>query len=264
MLQNKLHTTLQALGLSPVEIDIYVAVLQLSRPTAKEVAKRINKERNATYFHIKNLVANGLLQESKKGRSFCFSALPPAELAASYDKQVAELKSLVPELESLRTAYKHTPIIQIQESHAGYYGVYDEISSMAVGSTMRVTEGRRALEQEFKLLTEKEWLQFHTRMVERKIETRAIFTDTAVAVIKKQLNVPALKQMQQRVWHLKTLPEEILAMQQLSFIYGHTVAFLFPDTQLVVKIKHPDIARVYRASFDALFQFAKPRMPAWK
>lgn len=251
-------------GLSEIESNVYLAALSLGKTNTTQIARKIEHPRAATYFHIRNLREKGLLKESKKGKLLSYTALPPHELANRLDRQVTDLKSLLPQLENLSQIDKETPLIEVMESHKGYFKIYDEISCMPVGSMFRVMEGKIALACELGLLTQEELNIFFTRVVERKIETKGIFTDESLMVTKQKLNEKNYKLIGNRVWHLRTLPESSLNFTQLAFIYGNKVAFMFPELLLTVTIEHREIAKAFTAIFDALFMTARPKIPAWK
>lgn len=259
-----LKTLLRQFAFSDIETDVYIAALSLGPCGVADIAEKMSKNRTAIYFHIKNLLQKGILKESRKGRKIRYVALPPTELADHFSRITTDFKSLVPQLESLFKVEKEIPLIEVTESTRGYFKVYDEISSLPVGSTFRVLEGKDALVKEFALLSEEEWRIFFTRAAERKIETRGIFTKESLRVPTQALSSENFKNIGERIWHLRTLPESILPFQQLLFIYGEKIAFLFPDSSLVVTIKHKDIANSLAAVFDGLFHFATIIPKGWK
>lgn len=259
----KTTTLLEKFSFSSHEAEIYDAVLRLGSPSVTEISRKIQKNRTAVYFHIKNLLSRGILKETRKGKILRFVALPPSDLVQRLEESLTDFKSIVPHLEALQKIDKETPLIEITESHRGYFKVYDEISSMSRGSTFRVLEGKDALIKEFNLLTAEEWKLFFTRVNERKIETRGLFTKESLCIPRKELTQENFNLIKSRVWLLRTLPEYILPFQQLLFIYGEKIAFLFPHTSLVVTITHRDIAKSLAAVFDGLFSFAKPIPRGW-
>ena len=72
-----------------------------------------------------------------------------------------------------------------------------------------------------------------------------------------------MKLVRQRLWDMRVLPESALPLQCLVVLYGNKAAFLLPEVKLIVTITHKGIVDALRATFDALFSFAKPRVPAW-
>lgn len=259
-----LNDLMRKFAFSDSETDVYVATLSLGPSGVADIAKKMGKNRTAIYFHIKNLLQKGILKETRKGRKIRYVALPPSELAEHFSRATTDFKSLVPQLESLFRVEKEAPIIEVTESVKGYFKVYDEISSMPIGSTFRVLEGKDALIKEFTLLSDEEWRMFFTRTAMRKIETRGLFTRESLRVPMQALSTGNFKNIGERIWHLRTLPEAILPFQQLLFIYGEKIAFLFPNTSLVVTVKHKDIADSLAAVFDGLFHFATVVPKGWK
>ncbi|MBI4599738.1 hypothetical protein HY732_02345 [Candidatus Uhrbacteria bacterium] len=251
-------TILQKFGFSEIESTIYLAALSLADPGASDIAKKIGKNRTATYFHIKNLVRKGLLKETRRGKKLRFIPLPPSDLASSMSSVAADLRRIVPRLESLEKIERQTPVVEITESKEGFYKIYEEVSAQEPGSLFRVIEGKKAIGAEFLLLSEEELGAFFRKNADRHIVAKAIFTEESISVPKKMLSKRNFEVLTARDWSMRTLPKEILPFQQLLFIYGDKIAFLFPDTNLVVTITHRNIAESLAALFDGLHAFARP------
>jgi len=259
----KIDEILSAFSLSDVESKIYLSALSMEKPAVAQIAKKAGLNRTAAYHHIKHLLEKGFLRQTRKGRIVQLIAVPPAELGERFDRLTTDFKSLVPQLESLQKISHETPVIEILESRRGYYQIYDEVSSLPAGSTFRVLEGTAALKKELRLLTDKEWNTFFSRIVERKLVTRAVFTEESLAMPNKALSPANVRLIHQRIWQLKSLPVSALPFSQLMFIYGEKVAFMFPDQSLVMTVKHKDMAEVMVAMFEGLFSFAKPVNQPW-
>jgi len=249
--------TLTNFSISEDEADVYLALLKLGTSTVTEIAKKIQRNRTATYFHVNKLVTKNLIFESRQGRLLKFTAVPPAELAARFDRLTTDFKSLVPQLEALKKIEVETPRVEVAESRAGYFKIYDEISSLPEGSTFFAIEGVEALQSEFTLLTNEEARIFYSRIIERQIETKLIITEEGVQIPKERLTKENLELLKKRKLDARTHPESILPFQGLSLLYGNTVAYLFPKTNLVMTIRHQGIADSFTAVFDALFMLGK-------
>jgi predicted transcriptional regulator len=262
-----LHTDVKNLfthlGRSAIEAETYLAALSLGSGSAAEIAKQTAHGRTKIYFHIKNLVSDGLLKESRKGQHQIFIPLPPRELADLVSKWATSLRGLVPQLESMQKANIATPIIEVSESKAGYFKVYDEISSMPKGSSFRVLQGKKSLEEELTLLDQESWNTFFSRIVDNNIKTNGLFTKECWNVPRQMLSTENFSRMQKRIWNLTIMPESVLNVQQLMFIYENKVAFVFPDIALVMTITHQGIADLLAASFDALHSFGEKVEPTW-
>lgn len=248
---------LKQFSLTDDEADVYLGLLKTGPAGVTDIAKKIKKNRTAVYFHINKLVEKGVILQTKQGRTLNFSAVAPSTLAERFDKLTTDFKSIVPQLEALQRTEKDAPQIHITESRAGYAKVYDEISSLPEGSTFLAIEGATAFKNELTLLSNEETTNYYKKIIARSIHARAIITDEAAGVPYTSATQENLELLQKRSIHMRTYPESILAFQGLSLMYGNTVAYLFPDTNIVLTIKHQGIADSYKATFDALFAGGK-------
>ncbi len=259
----EIRNILTHFSFSDPEISVYLATLSLTNPSVTEIAKKAELNRTAAYFHIKNLLKKGVLQETRKGRTLHFVATPPSHITGNIEKLLTNLKGFLPQLESLQTQEHHKPLIEMTESKTGYFKVYDHLSSLPPGSTFRVIEGKKPTELEFSLLTEEQWTTFFTRVIERNITTKAIFTKECFDVPDTSFSKKTAQIFRDRTWDLRMLPESILPLDDLAFIYENKVSILFPDSAFVLTITHPGVAKIFATIFDALFHFAEPQPNGW-
>lgn len=244
-------------SVSDDEADIYLALLSLGTAAISEIATKIKKNRTATHFHIKKLVEKGLIHGSQEGRTFTFTATTPSELAERFDRMTTDFKSFVPQLEALKRIDVETPRVQVTESRSGFFQVYDEISSLPENSTFYAIEGVDALKNELTLLSSSDTKNFYTKVIARSIAAKLIITEEAAGMLHELITKDNLALLQQRRLEVRTHAANILPFQGLSLMYGNTVAHLFPETNLVITIKHQGIADSFKATFDALFSFGK-------
>lgn len=250
--------------LTEPETELYLALLQLGKTRVAKLAKQVGMDRSLAYFHLKHLQDKGYVRESRSGTIKQFVATTPADIAKHLQEQSSSFSAIVPLLERLGHPDPQTPTIEVFESRRGYLRVYEEIASLEPGSTFRVLEGKRALTSELSLLTQEEWQRFFQRIVDRNIETRGLFTDTSQTLPQQKLSKANLTLLQKRIWRLRFIAEERLPFDELLFIYGHKIAFLFPDDALVVTLEHAGIAQCMRVMFDALYMTGSPQKEGWK
>jgi sugar-specific transcriptional regulator TrmB len=259
-----LSSKLQHFGFSAEESVIYLSVLERGEASVSQIAAKVGKHRTAAYFHIKKLLDKGVLKQTLHGRAMRLTAIRPNELGILFDQWTTDFKSVIPQLEALKKIDQEKPVIEVTESKRGYFKIYDEISAMPEGSTFHVAEGVTALQQELSLLTEDQWHTFFSRIVQRKIVTKGLFTEESIKEPSKQLSAENMKILRQRIWQVRTLPAPIFPLDQLVFIYGTKVAFLFPDVSLVMTIQHKGIAQATAAMFDAAYASGKQYHAAWE
>ncbi len=250
-------------NLSEQEAEIYLASLTLGKASVNDIAKKIGKSRTAIYFHVDHLLQKGFLKEARHGKLTRLIATPPTEVVSTLDQRMTELKSLIPFLQSLHKADIETPIIEVTESKRGFCKIYDEVAALPVGSVFRVLEGAESLNNELSLLSQRQWFEFFTRIVERKIHTKALFTESGLALPQTKLAKKNIELLRKRVWMLRSIPDRILPLQKMIMFYGNKMAVLFPDTQLVITIQHEGLINQFIPMFDALFEQGKPIEQPW-
>lgn len=241
-------------GLTEQEASIYVALLALGKAGAAQIAKKADMNRTAVYFHVNHLLEKKFVHQVRSGKLMKYLAVPPRDLAETFDRWSTDFKSLVPWMESLQKVEVETPRVEVSDTKQGYYQLYDEISSLPNGSMIRVLEGREAVLGESSALPTAQWERFFERIVERKIETKALFTNELTQVISPKLSKKTQELLRKRIWHLRTISERLLPFQKLLMIYGRRASFVFPATSIVVTIDHGELVDALTCMFDGLYQ----------
>jgi sugar-specific transcriptional regulator TrmB len=244
-------------NLSGHETDIYLALLSLGKTGAAQIAKKAGMNRTAVYFHVNHLVEKKFVHQVRSGKLMKYVAVSPRDLAETFDRWTTDFKSLIPWMESLKKVETETPRIEVSDSKRGYYQLYDEISSLPTGSMIRVLEGREAVLGEFSALSQEQWQTFFKRLIERKIETKALFTNELTHVVPTKISKKTQDLLRERIWHLRLVPEQLLPFQKLLMIYGKKASFIFPTTSLVVTIDHREMVDALICMFDGLYQLGK-------
>ncbi len=246
-------------GLHAIEIDCYLALLSLGSGTVSEVAKRVERTRSLVYFHLRHLKERGFIQESRRKTILRYVPKSANDVCAIIQSWTDDFRVQIPLLTSLGRIEKETPTIEVHESRQGFYGILREISQLPTGSVWRVIEGRRGMHGELGLLSQQEFEQWFRWIVAKKIKTKGIFTDVSLTAVPPgftQINQDLIKK---RAWDVRVVPASLLPFEDILCIYGETIAFVFPDTQLTVSIKHLRIAQALQILFDGLFSLGKPR-----
>jgi predicted transcriptional regulator len=254
---------LKTFNFSELEAEVYLNTLKLGKPTVTELARKMGMGRTAVYFHIKNLVSKKALLEIKVGKKFRYTATAPEELLKNMESNVSSFKDYLPELDKLSRIEKEVPQIEVRESMEAYLQFYDELSHLPRNSEIRILEGRGAVLNEINSLTGDRWNKFFTSIADRKIVTRAIFTDTGLKEAQKFISSNPNSPMKERLFHMKVLSESLMPFTELLCIYGNKVIFIFPESAMVVFIKHQRISQAMKAVFDSLHYFAEPVVNPW-
>lgn len=263
-MQEKIKEVLRHFSLTDQEIDIYFTVLSLKFPTVADIAKRVGLNRTTVYFHLPHLLEKGILKESRQGKVKTYVATPASELASSLQRLVVDFKGFVPFLESAAMLESEKPIIEMVESREGYLKVYDAIASLPPGSFFRVMEGETSWELEAKLFSDDTLNNFFSRLIEKNIETRALFTKESLQRIKSIITDENYTLMSKRKMQLKTIGENIFPITDMMLIYGNKVSFMFPKTSMVLTITHKSLVNFLGVFFDGFFALAEEVENPWE
>ncbi|MFT6016792.1 MAG: sugar-specific transcriptional regulator TrmB, partial [Candidatus Azotimanducaceae bacterium] len=82
-----IHETLQELGISTRETDIYLALLRLGPSSIRDIAVAAEINRGTTYEVLKDLKSKHLVSLFPKGKRHVFCAEPPERLLALADQR---------------------------------------------------------------------------------------------------------------------------------------------------------------------------------
>ena len=260
---DRIKEILKKFNFSEDEIAIYLSVLSFGKANVAQIAKKTGKNRTAIYFHINKMIEKHIIEETRKGKKFVVTAVPPTGLADILDRSLVDFKSLIPQLESLKKATDETPIIEITESKAGYLKVLDEIASLPEGDMFRVIEGQDGMLNEISLISDEKLQVFFKKLIERKIIARAVYPENALHIPRKDLSREAFALLSKRIQETKVLPDNIFPVKNLALAYRDKISFLFPDTALVLTIKDKKVADFFKVMFDGLFYTAKHAEKTW-
>lgn len=254
---------LEHFSLTPQQAELYLLLLRQGPSKVADLAAAQKKNRAAIVFHLNLLLTHGFVKESRIGRRTEYVALPPKDLSNLLERWVVDFKSAVPVLETMHRADRQRPMIEVIESSAGMKRVYDEMSALPRGSEFLVLEGKTALAGELRLLSQNEWTTFFQRIVDRKILTRAVFTQESTILPMEGLSPENKRLLASRLWDLRLLPESKMPLEQLVMVYGDKTAFFIPEVKLLFTLEHAGITGILRALFETIHGFAKPADGGW-
>src|SRR3989338_7449148 len=78
---------LQQIGFTAHEAMVYTALLELRHARASEIAKRAKIARDLTYFYLKRLMVQGLVEKSKKYRVDIYTPKDPGVIIENLEKE---------------------------------------------------------------------------------------------------------------------------------------------------------------------------------
>lgn len=118
---------LNNLGLSEVEVQVYLACLELGLASIQEISRHSGVKRTSIYNFLDELKLKQLITETKKGKRTLYSAVRPAHLLEQLKTKVTEFEKIVPELDALHANSKNKPSVRYYEGVKGINEVYLDV-----------------------------------------------------------------------------------------------------------------------------------------
>lgn len=110
---------LQNFGLTKAEVNLYLELLKKNEETASELAKKTNTNRTFTYDRLKKLIDSGLVSHVVKDNKKYFKAANPNQLLLILGEKEEQVKTILPELEKMKTPDKEGPRVELFSSKNG-------------------------------------------------------------------------------------------------------------------------------------------------
>lgn len=253
-----IQQTLARFGLSPQEIQLYLAILSLDKPTISQIDRHVDLNRTAIYFHIKQLESKDLVRQVKSSSVKRLRATHPKELATRFEQWSDDFSNVLGELETIASADDSLPDVQVKSLSDSHIDFYNELASLPVASEFRVIQSAVSASKDLSALPDSDWSRVIQKMIARKITTRAIFSEEMMGITKKAQTPETYQLFKKRLWQVRTIPEDRYDFEEM-FIYGDKVTFFMTDVSLLLTIHHRRVARALSGVFDALWLSGKPR-----
>ncbi|XOU94267.1 MAG: TrmB family transcriptional regulator [Candidatus Kerfeldbacteria bacterium] len=117
---------LEEFGLTDKEASVYIASLKLGYDSVQNIAKTANIHRVTTYDILRNLISQGLISQSIKGKKKQFIAEKPEKILASLKQKQEKFSSLLPELKAIQNKGKGRPQVMYYEGKEAVWKAYQD------------------------------------------------------------------------------------------------------------------------------------------
>lgn len=235
-------TLLEEIGLSKNEAAAYLALLELGKATAGEIAKQAKLYRSNTYETIERLVKRGLISYTLREKVKVFQAAPPESLLQFLEEKERKLREELPKLTIMRQLANSNGEVGVYEGVPAVRHLFKQI--LACNAPIDVYGLPRTFHHLAPFLT-----QFHRERIRRKIRMRHIYNPDAVERITFLRQLPYTE--------VRTLPEEYNS-PVATFICGDMVWLaLWSTAPLSIIIRNKEIAETYYKYFRLLWELAK-------
>ncbi len=233
-----LRTTLEHIGLTKTETQLYLTLLDIGPSQAGTISRRSGIHRRSVYDAAERLIRKGLLGYIKQNNKRQYAAVNPERLLELAEEQTEHIHTILPELKA-----KYVTTEEKQETlfYKGQQAIKNILEDqLATGEDVYVL-GASGKANEYLPY----YLHWYTkRRIKKKIKLKLLYTGTPG----KKKNIPGAD-----IRYLPG-PTEPIATN----IYGNKLAIIFwKDKPSVILINKKDMATVYKNYFEHLWKLAK-------
>ncbi|HYD34493.1 MAG TPA: helix-turn-helix domain-containing protein [Vitreimonas sp.] len=248
---------LEQLGLTPLESQLYLALLESGPTTVLQLSNASKIKRATTHFNVENLIAKGLVSQISQGSRRQIIAEPPEKILLLLDKQKYHLKQLEHQFpEVLSTIHQELPQTKnTQRPVVRYYENLEGFKTATIFSLEHATD---------EILFITNLLQWHNTYDSKYDREQYIAERLRRNIPLRALVVPQGEYSD----HYRSLDKELLRetrylpvdsdLRTTIFIYNNEVSIMLsnePFTSIV--IESPEIYETFKALFNSLWQKAE-------
>jgi len=236
---------LKEYGLSDNEIKVYLASLSLGTSRVNGIAKKAGLLRTTTYEVLKYLIERGLASYTIKSRIKCFEAANPNKLVRILEEKKERVKSILPELESLKQSVTEKPTIELYEGKEGLKTILDDIIKTKPKEMLQLGSAKIFETLNFYF---PQWIK---RRIKARIHAKIL-----------QEKTPAIEELRKNdkkeLREIKFLPKGF-KINTHTQIYGNKMAILTLNKEELVGIiiENKDIVETQKSLFWELWKIAK-------
>ena len=243
--------TLQDIGLSKEEVEIYLAGLELGESTVQNIAKKAGIKRPTAYLIIDSLIKKGLFYQTFKGKKRLFGAQNPKDLEVELKRKAFELTKIMPELNSIYNTLEFKPKVRFYEGVAGTMAVYNDMLDLTPeNGEMLSFAGMKNL---FDTLPKEFAIDYFTRRIKKNIKPKIIAIDS-------EESREWVKNAEEEMREILIVPENQSNFSGDIEIYGDRVALIsYKENFMTIVVESKEIANMQRLMFNLIWNNLKEK-----
>lgn len=241
---------LQEIGLPEKEAKVYIAMLELGRATAQDIAKKADVNRATTYFVMENLMKKGLASAIDEGQRQYFLPEDPSQLEVIFEKQRVEFETrrervadLVSELSERNAMKTKKPVVKYYLGKEGILRMAKSGFKQAKGEKMFTVFSKEELDRN---ITKEE------RIKAKKVRVK---NDIDGIVLCNAIEKPIAESGDIII----TVPKEDFHFPGDITVYKEIIQLISYEDSLGIVIENKDIAMTLRSLFILAFEHAREK-----
>ena len=253
VLTQKQKGSLIALGLSPLQLDLYLTSLKHGILSVLELSKHTGVNRQQIYHDAEKLVEMGLYGITRKNRRKYIAANPNKLISIGRkniedtENILSEINHIIPTLESIPSAKKSEITIRHYEGIKKIEEAYKEELASVSGDEILSFAG--SIDNIFEFFPEKYWDKWNKQLVKQRSKSRMIVHNSEIARETAKLD---------NLYNRKTHWIEHLPLKTNVDVFNSTVLIVSFYDETAIWIDSRTISESYRILFNTLWSLSKP------
>lgn len=231
---------LEQVGIDGKKAEVYLACLEMGGATGYLLAKKTGLKRPTAYDLINQLMKEGLVYKSIKGKVKYFSPADPEILILKLKEKEEKVKSILPALQNLYNSPKTKPFIRYFEGTEGIKEMYeDSLRSCKKGDEILAYVGNDVLKNIPEYAND-----YIRRRLEKGVKLRGIYKSSPEILKYMQNNQAQLREA-------RVLAEKEFPVANETNIYKNKIAIASYGAEMFgMIIESAEIARAQKAIFE--------------
>ena len=233
---------LQQMGLGGKKTEIYLAALELGSASVIEISKKAGIKRTTCYDILQDLIRDGLISETVKGKRHLFVGEDPAKIQRNLRNKEKLFSEILPQLQSMHNARGGKPKIRFYEGKEGLKEVYED--TLKYGGEILAFASYEAVS-----LLGKDWARdYLKKRVAKDIYAKVIAPKTEF-LLKDFIAMDQLQRRSTKLIDAKKYPFSI----EIN-LYGHNmVALMSAKEEIGLIIEGQEIHNTFKLIFQLLW-----------
>lgn len=122
----EIRNVLEQFGLQGKKADVYLAALELGSSSVIDIAKKAGIKRTTCYDILQDLIGEGLISETSKGKKRLFVGEDPEKIQRNLKNKERLFSEILPQLQSIHNVRGAKPKIRFYEGKEGLKEVYED------------------------------------------------------------------------------------------------------------------------------------------
>ena len=243
-----MENELKQLGLTPNEIKVYLALLELGENTVGPLIKKLGMHRQVAYDALKGLEEKNMVLSSTKNNRLIFRIANPQNILDNIEQQKILANNLMLEINDKLTGQKKGKEIRVYEGEKNYRDFIRRKNDLQPpNSTYMVMSGMSLV---YKDMMAKGGIYERINRIRKKnnINTKILMND----VHRNEAN-----KLQRINSEIRFLPEGFNSPTSFDIWHDSISLISHANGVFCIEIKNDDFHKSYLTYFDLLWQMAK-------